>query len=89
MAVLGSLGSLIFEPTPWPQQWSGSLIIAFVITSVFTTTYAFWAMTTFQNRTTPTRAALIYTLEPVFAAVFSVWLAADRLSPVELSLSPG
>jgi drug/metabolite transporter (DMT)-like permease len=37
-------------------------------------------MTTFQNRTTPTRAALIYTLEPVFAAIFSVWLAGDRLT---------
>jgi drug/metabolite transporter (DMT)-like permease len=80
MAVLGCLGSLCFEPVSWPQQWTGSLIFAFVITSVFATAYAFWAMTTFQNRTTPTRAALIYTLEPVFAALFSIWLAGDRLT---------
>lgn len=76
------LGSLIFEPVSWPQQWTGSLIFAFLITSVFATAYAFWAMTTFQNRTTPTRAALIYTLEPVFAAIFSIWLAGDRLTMV-------
>ena len=80
MAVLGCIGSLAFEPVSWPQSWTGSLIFAFLITSVFATAYAFWAMTTFQNRTTPTRAALIYTLEPVFAAIFSVWLAGDRLT---------
>ncbi len=80
MAVLGCIGSLIFEPVSLPQVWSNSLIFAFVITSFFATAYAFWAMTTFQNRTTPTRAALIYTLEPVFAAIFSIWLAGDRLT---------
>ena len=82
MAVLGCIGSLLFEPVSWPQQWTGSLVFAFVITAVFATAYAFWAMTTFQNRTTPTRAALIYTLEPVFAAIFSVWLAGDRLTAI-------
>ena len=82
MAVFGCVGSLMFEPVSWPQQWTGSLIFAFIITSVFATAYAFWAMTTFQNRTTPTRAALIYTLEPVFAAIFSIWLAGDRLTSI-------
>jgi drug/metabolite transporter (DMT)-like permease len=82
MAVLCGIGSLVFEPVSWPQAWTGSLLSAVLITSVFATVYAFWAMTTFQNRTTPTRAALIYTLEPVFAAIFSVWLAGDRLSPI-------
>jgi drug/metabolite transporter (DMT)-like permease len=82
MAVLSCLGSLAYEPVSWPEAWTGSLVFAFIITSVFATAYAFWAMTTFQNRTTPTRAALIYTLEPVFAAIFSVWLAGDRLSAI-------
>ena len=82
MAVLSCFGSLLFEPVSLPQTWTSSLIFAFVITSVFATAYAFWAMTTFQKRTTPTRAALIYTLEPVFAAIFSVWLAGDRLTSI-------
>lgn len=80
MAILSWIGSLLFDPISWPQTWTLSLISALVITAVFATAYAFWAMTTFQNRTTPTRAALIYTLEPVFAALFSIWLAGDRLS---------
>ncbi len=82
MTVLACGGSLMFEPVSWPQVWSVSLIMAFIITAVFATAYAFWAMTTFQHRTTPTRAALIYTLEPVFAAIFSVWLLGETLTAV-------
>ena len=81
-AVIYLIGSLLFEPVSLPQVWTGSLIFAFIITALFATVYAFWAMTTFQSRTTPTRAALIYTLEPVFAAIFSIWLAGDRLSTI-------
>jgi len=79
MAVLGCFGSLVFEAQSWPREWTGSLVAALLITAVFATVYTFWAMTSFQRLTTPTRAALIYTLEPVFAAVFSVWLHGDRL----------
>ncbi len=80
MAVLALAGSAVFEPVTWPRAWTGSLVSAVVITAVFATVYAFWVMTTFQRWTTPTRAALVYTLEPVFAAVFSVWLAGERLT---------
>jgi drug/metabolite transporter (DMT)-like permease len=80
MAVLSLAGSLAFEPVTWPRAWSPSLVSALVITSVFATVYAFWVMTTFQKWTTPTRAALVYTLEPVFAAVFSVLLAGEQLT---------
>lgn len=79
MAVLGLGGSLVFDPLSWPDAWSGNLIVALLITAVLATVFTFWAMTSFQRLTTPTRAALIYTLEPVFAAIFSVWLHGDRL----------
>ncbi len=79
MAVLSCAGSLAFEPTTWPRAWTPNLVSALVVTAVFATAYAFWVMTTFQHWTTPSRAALIYTLEPVFAAVFSVAWAGERL----------
>ena len=82
MAVLGLCGSLLFEPVSWPRSWPTSLVTALLITAVFATAYAFWSMTRFQRLTTPTRAALIYTLEPVWAAVFSVWLLDERLTPL-------
>ena len=81
MAVWSLAGSLIFEPVTWPRSWPLDLVAALVLTAVLAPVYAFWVMTTFQRWTTPTRAALIYTLEPVFAAVFAVLLAGERLSP--------
>ena len=80
MALLGLSGSLVFEPVTWPRQWTPALFWAVVICSVFATVYAFWAMTVFQKMTTPTRAALIYTLEPVFGAIFAVLYAGEHLS---------
>ena len=79
MAVLGCIGSLAFEPVTWPRAWPMELVTALVITAVFATVYAFWIMTAFQRWTTPTRAALVYTLEPVFAALFAVVLAGEVL----------
>ncbi|NOY45898.1 MAG: DMT family transporter [Deltaproteobacteria bacterium] len=80
MAVWAWAGSAAFEPVTWPRAWNADLVTAVVVTAVFATVYAFWVMTSYQRYTTPARAALIYTLEPVFAAVFSVWLAGERLS---------
>ena len=82
MAALAFAGSAIFEPLTWPRRWPPSLVWALVICSVFATVYAFWAMTVFQKMTTPTRAALIYTLEPVFGALFAVLYAGETLSVV-------
>ncbi len=82
MAALSLAGNLAFEPVTWPSPWSAPLAAALLVTAVFATVYAFWVMTTFQRWTTPTRAALIYTLEPVFAALFSVLLAGEHLTPV-------
>jgi drug/metabolite transporter (DMT)-like permease len=80
MAVLSLAGSLLFEPVSWPQVWTPRIYWAVIVCSVFATVYAFWAMTTFQKMTTPTRAALIYTLEPVFGALMAVLYAGERLT---------
>ncbi len=82
MAIWSLLGSLAYEPVTWPRSWPSELVIALVITAIFATVYAFWVMTSFQRLTTPTRAALIYTLEPVFAAFFSILLLSEQLPPL-------
>lgn len=79
MTVLSFLGSLIFEPVTLPATLSNGLLTALVVCAVFATVYAFWVQTTFQRRTTPTRAALIYMLEPVFGAVFAYLIAGEVL----------
>lgn len=80
MAALAFLGSLFFEPVTFPREFSRGLVEAIVICAVFATVYAFWVQTTFQRRTTPTRAALIYMLEPVFGALFAYLLAGEVLT---------
>jgi drug/metabolite transporter (DMT)-like permease len=82
MAALALAGSALFEPLTWPRVWTPKLFWALIICSVFATVYAFWAMTVFQKMTTPTRAALIYTLEPVFGALFAVLYAGESLTTI-------
>lgn len=59
---------------------SGKVLAALIITSVFATALAFFAQTNFQKFTTPTRVALIFAMEPVFAAVTGFIWAGERLS---------
>jgi drug/metabolite transporter (DMT)-like permease len=67
---------VFLNPTVW---------IALLITSVFATSLAFWAQTHFQRYTTPTRVALIFATEPVFAAITGV-LAADETLTTKMIL---
>jgi drug/metabolite transporter (DMT)-like permease len=51
------------------------------VTSVFATVLAFGIQTGMQKYTTPTKAAILFTLEPVSAAFFSYWLGGELLRP--------
>lgn len=63
-----------------PRGWTvwGALLV----TGVFASALAFLAQTWAQRRTSATRTALVFTMEPVFAALFGYWLAGDRLGAV-------
>jgi drug/metabolite transporter (DMT)-like permease len=52
---------------------------ALLVTGVFASAFAFLAQTWAQRRTTATRTALAFSLEPVWTAFFGVTLAGDRL----------
>ncbi|WP_342432050.1 DMT family transporter [Neobacillus sp. FSL H8-0543] len=84
VSILSILSSLIFED--WRRLvsleilLSRDVIIALVITSLFATALAFLIQTYFQKYTTATRVALIFAMEPVFAAIAGYYWAAERLS---------
>jgi drug/metabolite transporter (DMT)-like permease len=61
----------------WPHGWTvwGALLV----TGVFASALAFLAQTWAQQRTSATRTALVFALEPVWAALFGVTIAGDRL----------
>jgi drug/metabolite transporter (DMT)-like permease len=60
-----------------PRGWTvwGALLV----TGVFASALAFLVQTWAQRRTSATRTALAFTMEPVFAAFFGITLAGDRL----------
>lgn len=64
----------------WPHGWTvwGALIV----TGLFASAFAFLAQTWAQRRVTATRTALAFALEPVWAALFGVTLAGDRLAAI-------
>ena len=62
---------------PAPHGWTvwGALLV----TGVFASALAFLAQTWAQRRTTATRTAIAFSMEPVWAAFFGFTLAGDRL----------
>jgi drug/metabolite transporter (DMT)-like permease len=62
---------------PVPRGWTvwGALLV----TGVFASALAFLAQTWAQRRTTATRTALAFSMEPVWTAFFGFTLAGDRL----------
>jgi drug/metabolite transporter (DMT)-like permease len=59
---------------------SGEVWVALVITSVVASAGAFLIQTRAQQEVSPTRTAVILTMEPVFAGLFGFLLAGERLS---------
>jgi drug/metabolite transporter (DMT)-like permease len=80
--VINAVGSITFEHQingMTPEMWAGTAFMGIVATSA-----AIGVQISVQSYTTVAHASLIYTLEPVFAAIFAYWLQGDRLGPIAL-----
>jgi drug/metabolite transporter (DMT)-like permease len=79
VAALTGLGAiaLVRGELSTPHGWTvwGALLV----TGVFASALAFLVQTWAQRRTSATRTALAFAMEPVFAAIFGFALAGDRL----------
>ncbi len=64
---------------PWPMI-NGQALFAAAFTGVLATSFAFAAQTSAQRFTSPTHTALIFSLEPVFAGLFSFLLIGEVLT---------
>ncbi|MBV7508023.1 DMT family transporter [Bacillus sp. sid0103] len=84
VAILSIISSFLFED--WRKSvdpeilLSKDVLVALVITSMFATALAFLIQTNFQKYTSATRVALIFAMEPVFAAITGFYWANERLS---------
>ncbi|MEA3459758.1 MAG: DMT family transporter [Chloroflexota bacterium] len=78
VALVSGLISLATE-RPWPTA-SQAVCFAALFTGIFATSLAFAVQNAAQRFTSPTHTALIFSTEPIFAALFSYLLAGERLS---------
>lgn len=77
-AVVFTAGGLVFEGfalPPRPDVWGSLLFLA-----VFASAFAFIVQSWAQSQMTPTRAAVVLSMEPVFAAIFGVALGGDSIT---------
>jgi drug/metabolite transporter (DMT)-like permease len=79
VAIFSLACSLLADPQTVPERFEPRLIAALVVTGVFATVIAFGIQTGMQKYTTPTKAAILFTLEPVSAAFFSYFLGGELL----------
>jgi len=58
--------------------WHNEILWALVICVLFATIFAFLVQTSMQRFTSPTNTALIFCMEPVFAALYAYWAIGER-----------
>ncbi|EOP27691.1 MULTISPECIES: DMT family transporter [Bacillus] len=84
VGIFSSICAFLFED--WENLFSISLwtnhsfLFALFLTSLFATSIAFFIQTSAQKHTSPTRVAIIFAMEPVFAALTGVLVANEQLS---------
>ncbi|NOY07079.1 MAG: DMT family transporter [Chlorobi bacterium] len=76
-ALIGLVGAAFLETSRFEPDMS--LLWAILYTGVLATTVTTYLQTRYQRETTPTRAAIIFSFEPVFAAMIAVFLFHEHL----------
>lgn len=73
LVVAGAAGAIAQDDAP--VRWSGELVAWFLFLGAVTNALGFLVQAWGQKRVPPTRTAVLFCGEPVFAAMFGVWLA--------------
>lgn len=74
----GAAAAIRWQPARFAWRWE--LLLGVLICAVFATAVAFTLQMWAQQYTTPSHAAIIFTLEPVFAVITSYLVIRERLS---------
>jgi drug/metabolite transporter (DMT)-like permease len=82
-AIIAALSSLLLEPQRF-VVWNGGLLLAMAYLGIVGSVVAIYLMNRFQKDTTPTKAVLIYALEPVFTVIFGYLFLTELLAVNQL-----
>ncbi|HEY3309626.1 MAG TPA: DMT family transporter [Desulfuromonadaceae bacterium] len=81
VALMAGLVSLTIPTQHMAVSWNGVMTVIYC--AVFPTVCCFTLQNTFQRYVTPTRAGLIYTLDPVWSLVAGFFILGERLNSHE------
>lgn len=84
VAVYSLIFSLALDDRTFNIQMNYPFIKAVVVTSVFATVYAFLIQTYMQQFTTPTKTAIIFTMEPVSAGIYGYFVGNEILTSIQI-----
>jgi drug/metabolite transporter (DMT)-like permease len=80
VALLSLIFSIFYDSYTIPAVFDKDLIIALIITSIFATVYALLIQTYMQKFTTPAKVAVIFTIEPLSAAIIGYFYSHEALT---------
>lgn len=82
-AILAYLFALFFNFTgvePVIFELSGIVVGAILYTSILATVLTTALQTKFQREVSPTKASLLFSMEPIFAAIFAFFILSEKIS---------
>jgi drug/metabolite transporter (DMT)-like permease len=82
-AALSLASALLFEDLE--LRPTAALLLATGYLTVFASLLALWLQAKWQRHTSPTRAAIIFSLEPVIAAFLGWWVRGEELGPAGIA----
>ena len=84
VSIYSLIFSFIFDDVTFNIDFNYSFYKAVLVTAVFATAYAFLIQTYMQQFTTPTKTAIIFSIEPVSAAIYGYYAGGEVLSSIQL-----
>ena len=84
VTILSLLFSISLDSVTFDLNFNNTFLKALIITSIFATVYAFLIQTYMQQFTTPTKTAVIFSMEPVSAGVYGYFVGNELLSSIQL-----
>jgi len=81
VAAISGIATLAVPTAPFSVSTTG--LMAVVYCAIFPTVICFTLQNTFQRYVTPTRAGLVYTLDPVWSLLAGLFVLGEHLKPLE------
>lgn len=83
VTILSVIFSLSLESVTFDVNMDYTFLKAVLVTAVFATVYAFMVQTYMQKFTTPTKTAIIFTMEPVSASIYGYFMINEVLTALQ------